>query len=150
MKHSIRNFDSRFQRFTAAELSSILSFCVYILRCQPCQEIGESPSASLFYRSVSLTSCFEKLPEKTVHRPLILPLEFRGIVPLEVSRFHCERCTIDTIGKLVSSWQEAPHTSRTAHFAFLEEHRDSNAHLHYALMRRLPDVGMSRGALCVP
>lgn len=103
---------------------------------------GKSKAIITSYRPISLTSCVCKLLERMIHRRLSWQLEDAQALPPQLSGFRAGCSTVDSIGNLTSSLEQAKAQKHVLHAVFLDIHRAFDALPHNVIMERLRHIGV--------
>ncbi|KAG0414827.1 hypothetical protein HPB47_008005 [Ixodes persulcatus] len=94
------------------------------------------------YRPISLTSCLGKVMERMVLRRLVYHLEGAKALPDCFSGFRHHRSTVDAIGDIVSSLEEAKAQGWSAVAVFLDVRKAFDALPHKAVISALQRFGV--------
>ncbi|KAG0423236.1 hypothetical protein HPB47_000971 [Ixodes persulcatus] len=107
----------------------------------PIPKPGKDPNDPTSYRPISLTSC--KTMERMVLRRLNYHLEAAGTLPECFSVFRTKRCTADSIGDLVSSFEETKAKGHSAALVMLDIHQAFDALPHAPIIDTLRRLGVA-------
>ncbi|KAG0415563.1 hypothetical protein HPB47_007264 [Ixodes persulcatus] len=109
----------------------------------PIPKPGKPHALLSSYRPISLTSCVGKLLERLVLRRLTWQLGTNKTLPDQLSGFRTHRSTVDAIGEVATSFEEARAAGKTMYCAFLDIHKAFDALPHATIPHQLTLFGIT-------
>ncbi|KAG0414008.1 hypothetical protein HPB47_008833 [Ixodes persulcatus] len=109
----------------------------------PIPKPGKPHALLSSYRPISLTSCVGKLLERLVLRRLTWQLGTNKTLPDQLSGFRTHRSTVDAIGEVATSFEEARAAGKTMSCAFLDIHKAFDALPHATILHQLTLFGIA-------
>lgn len=109
----------------------------------PIPKPGKPHALLSSYRPISLTSCVGKLLERLVLRRLTWQLGTNKTLPDQLSGFRAHRSTVDAIGEVATSFEEARAAGKTMYCAFLDIHKAFDALPHATILHQLTLFGIA-------
>ncbi|KAG0437761.1 hypothetical protein HPB47_017300 [Ixodes persulcatus] len=109
----------------------------------PIPKPGKPQALLSSYRPISLTSCVGKLLERLVLRRLTWQLGTNKTLPDQLSGFRTHRSTVDAIGEVATSFEEARAAGKTMYCAFLDIHKAFDALPHATILHTLTLFGIA-------